>query len=110
MKKMILYHISEKNYDSNKLNMELVYSNKSIYGKGFYFSDSIDYIISYQNEENVPKIGENYSLSAFEIFYDEEKLEEFDVNLDYSNQNNISNAEEKVKPNGLKKNCKFSSK
>ena len=107
MKKMILYYFSENNYDSNKLNMELVYSNKSIYGKGFYFSDSIDYIISYQNEENAPKIGENFSLLAFEIFYDEEKLEEFDINLDYSSQNNISNTEEKIKPNGLKKIINF---
>ena len=103
MKKMVLYLLSEINPD--KLNMELKYSNKSTYGKGFYFSDSIDYIARYQNEENIPKIDEYFSLLAFEIFYDEEKLEEFDKNLsslDLS-QNNISNEVEKVEPNGLKK-------
>ena len=105
MEKMILYILSEINPDSNKLNMELKYSNKSTYGKGFYFSDSIDYIVRCQNEENIPKFDENFYLSAFEIFYDKEKLEEFDKNLSFldSNQNNISNEEEKVEPNGLKK-------
>ena len=103
MKIMILYHISKINSDSNILNMELEYSNKSIYGRGFYFSDSIDYIIRCQNNENIPKIGESFSLMACEIFYNEEKLKEFDINLSLSNssQNNISNELEKVESDGL---------
>jgi len=109
MKTMILYLLSEINIDSNKLNMELQYSNKSTYGKGFYFSDSIDNIIRFQNDENIPNIGENFSLLAFEIFYDEEKVEEFDkdLSLSYSAQNNISNQEDKVEPNGLRKITNF---
>ena len=110
MKKMILYHISEINADSNKLNMELEYSNKSIYGKGFYFSDSIDYILKCQNNGEIPEIGETFSLMACEIFYDEEKLKEFDINLSESgnsSQNSSSNDQNKVEPDGLikVKNC-----
>jgi len=110
MKKMILYHISEINADSNKLNMELEYSNKSIYGKGFYFSDSIDYILKCQNNGEIPEIGEIFSLMACEIFYDEEKLKEFDINLSESgnsSQNSSSNDQNKVEPDGLikVKNC-----
>ena len=109
MKKMILYHISQINSDSNKLNMELKYSNKSLYHNGYYFSDSIEYIIICQNNENIPEIGKSFSLMACEIFYDEEKLQEFDTNLSLSNssQNNISIVQEKVDPDGLIKfkNC-----
>jgi len=101
MKKMILYHISEINSDSDKLNMELAYSNKTFYHKGYYFSDSIDYILIYQNNENIPNIGESFSLMACEIFYDDEKLEDLDISLSNSSQNNISNEEAKIKPDGI---------
>ena len=103
MKTMKLYFLSEINYDSNKLNMKLEYSNKSTYGRGFYFSDSIDYIAKCQNNESIPKIGEYFSLIICEIFYDEEKLKEYDKNLSLSdsNQNNSSKDKEKVEPNGL---------
>ena len=103
MKKMILYFLSEIKSDFNKLNIELEYSNKSFYGKGFYFSNSIDYIIRYQNNENIPKIGDNFSLLVCEIFYDEEKLKEFDINssLSYSSQNSSLSEGEKVEPDGL---------
>ena len=109
MKKMILYLISEMNSDSNKLNMELKYSNKSFYYSGYYFSDSIDYAIICQNNQNIPEIGQSFPLIVCEIFYDEEKLKEFDTNLSLSNSslNNISIMQEKVEPDGLikVKNC-----
>ena len=103
MKKMILYHISEINSDSNKLNMELKYSNKSFSYRGYYFSDSIDYIIISQNNEHIPEIGKSFSLMACEIFYDEEKLKEFDINLSSSNSSHIyiSNELVEVEPDGL---------
>ena len=103
MKKMILYHISEINSDSNKLNMELKYSNKSFSYRGYYFSDSIDYIIICQNNEHIPEIGKSFSLMACEIFYDEEKLKEFDINLSSSNSSHIyiSNELVEVEPDGL---------
>jgi hypothetical protein len=105
MKTMKLYFLSEINYDSNKLNLKLEYSNKSTYGRGFYFSDSIDYIVRYQNNEKIPEKGETFSLIICEIFYDEEKLKESGKNfsLSDSNQNNSSKDKEKVEPNGLKK-------
>jgi hypothetical protein len=105
MKTMKLYFLSEINYDSNKLNMKLEYSNKSTYGRGFYFSDSIDYIVRCQNNESIPKIGECFSLIICEIFYDEEKLKEYDKNLSLSDLNQINSLKdkEKVEPNGLKK-------
>ena len=114
MKKMILYFLPEMNSDFNKLNMELKYSNKSIYGRGFYFSDSIDYIVRCLNRENIPKICDNFSLLVCEIFYDEKKLKEFDIYLSSSNssQNSSSSEEEKVEPNGLIKvnNCYLNDK
>jgi hypothetical protein len=105
MKTMKLYFLSEINYDSNKLNLKLEYSNKSTYGRGFYFSDSIDYIVRYQNNEKIPEKDETFSLIICEIFYDEEKLKESGKNfsLSDSNQNNSSKDKEKVEPNGLKK-------
>jgi hypothetical protein len=103
MKKMILYFLSEINPDFNILNIELNYSNKSIYGRGFYFSDSIDYIIRCQNDEKIPQIGDTFPLLVCEIFYDEEKLKEFDISLSLldSSQNSSSNEGEKVEPDGL---------
>ena len=101
MKKMMLYFLYEINYDSNKLNMKLEFSNKSVYGSGFYFSDSIEDILRCQNNEKFPEIGESFSLIICEIFYDEEKLREFNMNL--SSSDSIQNNKEKVEPNGLKK-------
>ena len=101
MKTMILYFLSEINNDSNQFNLKLEYSNKSTYGRGFYFSDSIDYIVKCQNNENNPKIGECFSLIICEIFYDEEKLKEDDKNLSLSAD--LNQDKEKVEPNGLKK-------
>jgi hypothetical protein len=101
MKKMMLYFLYEINYDSNKLNMKLEFSNKSVYGSGFYFSDSIEDILRCQNNEKFPEIGESFSLIICEIFYDEEKLREFNMNLSSSDSN--QNNKEKVEPNGLKK-------
>ena len=101
MKKMMLYFLYEINYDSNKLNMKLEFSNKSVYGSGFYFSDSIEDILRCQNKEKFPEIGESFSLIICEIFYDEEKLREFNMNLSSSDSN--QNNKEKVEPNGLKK-------
>jgi hypothetical protein len=105
MKKMILYFLSEINPDFNILNIELNYSNKSIYGRGFYFSDSIDYIIRCQNDEKIPQIGDAFPLLVCEIFYDEEKLKEYDINLSLSesSQNKGLNNQQKIEPNGLKK-------
>jgi hypothetical protein len=101
MKKMMLYFLYEINYDSNKLNMKLEFSNKSVYGSGFYFSDSIEHILRCQKNEKYPEIGESFSLIICEIFYDEEKLREFNMNLSSSDSN--QNNKEKVEPNGLKK-------
>ena len=101
MKKMMLYFLYEINYDSNKLDMKLEFSNKSVYGSGFYFSDSIEDILRCQNNEKFPEIGESFSLIICEIFYDEEKLREFNMNL--SSSDSIQNNKEKVEPNGLKK-------
>ena len=106
MKTMILYFLSEINNDSNQFNLKLEYSNKSTYGRGFYFSDSIDDIVRCQNNEIIPKIGECFSLIICEIFYDEEKLKEDDKNLSLSadlNQIISLKDKEKVEPNGLKK-------
>ena len=106
MKTMILYFLSEINNDSNQFNLKLEYSNKSTYGRGFYFSDSIDDIVRCQNNEIIPKIGECFSLIICEIFYDEEKLKEVDKNLSLSadlNQIISLKDKEKVEPNGLKK-------
>jgi len=99
MKKMKVYLLSKINFDFNNLNMQLEYSNESTFGRGFYFSDSIEYVLRYQKDD-VPKIDENFSLMICEIFYDEEKLKEFDKN---SSQNSSSEDKEKVEPNGLKK-------
>jgi len=99
MKKMKVYLLSEIYCDSNNLNIQLEYSNKSTFGRGFYFSDSIEYVLRYHNDD-VPKIGEYFSLMICEIFYDEEKLKEFDKN---TSQNSSSEDKEKVEPNGLKK-------
>ena len=101
MKKMMLYFLYEINYDSNKLNMKLEFSNKSVYGSGFYFSDSIEDILRCQNNEKFPEIGKFFHLIICEIFYDEEKLREFNMNLSSSDSN--QNNKEKVEPNGLKK-------
>ena len=98
MKKMKLYFLSKLNYISNK--MKLDFSNESNYGSGFYFSDSIDDIIRYQNKEIIPKTHESFSLIICEIFYDEEKLEKYDMDLSLSESN--QNIQEKVGPNGLK--------
>jgi len=109
MKKMILYFLSEINPDPNRLSVELLYSNKSIYGRGFYFSDSIDYIIRCQNDDKIPEINDTFPLLVCEIFYDEEKLKseqrEFDISfsLSDSSQNTSLNNQEKIEPNGLKK-------
>ena len=102
MKKMILYHFSKINPDSKDLRMELKYSDKSIYGKGIYFSDSIDYIGSiypYVNNSRIgkmPHVGETFSLMACEIFYDEDKFKE--INLSFTESNKISNSQNKEKP------------
>ena len=101
MKKMMLYFLYEINYDSNKLNMKLEFSNKSVYGRGFYFTDSIEDIIRCQNNDKFPEIGKFFHLIICEIFYDEEKLREFNMNL--SSSDSIQNNKEKVEPNGLKK-------
>ena len=107
MKKMILYFLSEIIPDPNKLSIELVYSSKSIYGKGFYFSDSIDNIIRCQNDDKIPKINDTFPLLVCEIFYDEKKLKQKELNkslsLSNSSQNNDLNNQEKIEPNGLKK-------
>ena len=107
MKKMILYFLSEINPDSNKLNIELEYSNKSINGIGFYFSDSIDYIIRSQNNEKTPQINDTFPLLVCEIFYDEEKLKQtdFDISLSLSDssQKNSLNNQDIIEPDGLKK-------
>ena len=101
MKKMMLYFLYEINYDSNKLDMKLEFSNKSVYGRGFYFTDSIEDIIRCQNNDKFPEIGKFFHLIICEIFYDEEKLREFNMNL--SSSDSIQNNKEKVEPNGLKK-------
>ena len=101
MKKMKLYFLYEINYDSNKLDMKLEFSNKSVYGRGFYFTDSIEDIIRCQNNDKFPEIGKFFHLIICEIFYDEEKLREFNMNL--SSSDSIQNNKEKVEPNGLKK-------
>ena len=107
MKKMILYFLSEINPDSNKLNIELEYSNKSINGIGFYFSDSIDYIVRSQNNEKTPQINDTFPLLVCEIFYDEEKLKQtdFDISLSLSDssQKNSLNNQDIIEPDGLKK-------
>ena len=66
---MILYFLSEINPDPYKLNIELEYSNKTIYDRGFNFSDSIDHIVRYQNDGEIPKIGDTFHMLVCEIFF-----------------------------------------
>ena len=67
---------------------------------GYHFYDSIDCLIRSQNNENIYKIGETFSLMVSEIFYDGEKLKEFNMNLSLSGQNN-SIEKEKVEQDGV---------
>ena len=108
MKKMILYHFSEINPNSENLNMELKYSDKSLYGKGIYFTDSIDYIGAFNpnlksNSKigKMPHIGETFSIIACEIFYDEDKFKE--INISCTESSRITNLydKEKVEPSGI---------
>ena len=108
MKKMILYHFSEINPHSKQLNMELKYSDKSIYGRGVYFSDSIDYVGSYYpySKDNskigkMPHIGDTFSLIACEIFYDEDKFKEINISCTESNKISNSQEKEKAEPSGI---------
>ena len=103
MKKMILYSLFEIEPNFNKLNMKLKYSHKLIYGKGYYFSDSIDYISSLKYNGNIPNIGETFSLMVCELFYDEKKLRRFKEKNPFKefNQNNNLSFQAKVESNGL---------
>ena len=108
MKKMILYHFSEINPNSKELSMELKYSDKPIYGKGVYFSDSIDYIGSYcpYSKDNskigkIPHCGDTFSLIACEIFYDEDKFKEINISYTESNKTSNSQDKEKAEPSGI---------
>ena len=104
MNKIILYHPIEIDHNSDKLNMKPKYIGKLTNGKkGFYFSDSIDYISSLKYNGNIPNIGETFSLMACEIFYDKEKLIKFiDKNLSKElNEDEILKIQDKSEPNGL---------
>ena len=104
MNKIILYHPIEIDHNSDKLNMKPKYIGKLTNGKkGFYFSDSIDYISSLKYNGNIPNIGETFSLMACEIFYDKEKLIKFiDKNLSKElNEDEILKIQDKAEPNGL---------
>ena len=103
MKKIILYHAIEIEPNSNKLNIKPKYIDKLIYDKGFYFSDSIDYISSLKYNGNIPNIGETFSLMACEIFYDQENLVKFkDKSLSKElNKDEFLKIQDKFEPNGL---------
>ena len=79
--KKILYHYVNTdpylNWDFNSLK----YSDKTSYGKGFYFSDNLDYLSMYSpyeksdlNYGKIMPVNSTFSCIASEIFYDKNKL------------------------------------
>ena len=111
MKKEIVYLTSNIEPISLINNDELQYSKKTCYGRGFYFTDNIDYLPSFIDNQNndfiygkIIPAKSYFSFIAAEIFYDEKKITKEDIEMDISNQNintnqNYNNI--KVEPNGL---------
>ena len=106
--KQILYH-STKIKPNSKMDIEwLQYSKKSLTGKGFYFSDNLDYIACFSNfekNENYGKIlpvNSTFSCIISEIFYDKNKQRILkDINLSENNLINIDYQYKNVEPNGI---------
>ena len=116
--KRILYHYSEINPINPITSDTLNYSENSYYGKGFYFSDMIDYIASFysmkKNDPNygkIPPYNSVFSFVASEIFYDQKKKSKytdllrsslFSSNSSYSSKEIQINIKNKVvEPNGI---------
>ena len=83
MIKTFLYRISNINPDSSIFIEQLKYPKKSKYGFGIIFSDLIDYIASYWNENKnmqgkIIPINKTFSLNAYEIFFDKNKYKKIE--------------------------------
>ena len=106
----ILYQKSKISPITGITNEILKYSKKTSYGKGFYFTDLIDYIPIYldldKNDLNFGKIipvNSTFSFIASEINYDENKYKEIeDINISIKELNNIEYQDKIVEPNGLR--------
>ena len=93
-RRKIVYCPTNINPIKNKNEDELNYFSENYYGKGFYFSDSIDFW-AFSLKENINMKDSIFSIAAFEIFYDDKKRQLIDDNNQNIYQNKI------VEPNGL---------
>ena len=74
--KKIVYYISNKNNNNMKIIDKLEYFKELNYGKGFYFTDNLDYISflpEYENQKIIP-VNNIFSCIVSEIFYDKNKI------------------------------------
>lgn len=110
VKRKIVYCPAKINPFTAQNEENLEYAKKNNYGKGFYFLDSIDNILSYYELENngstVEKIIPQdfiFSVYAIEIFYDSSKVNIFEEDKNLYNQilNNCNLKEKTVEKNGL---------
>ena len=105
--KKILYFNIKTNGGFNSLE----YSKKTFYGKGFYFTDNLDYLSIYLpyekgdfNYGKIIPINSSFTCIASEIFYDKNKLKfAKDINLFMSKSINdvLYLQDEKPGPNGI---------
>ena len=112
MKTKIVYHTSKITPFSNIISSELNYSKKTCYGKGYNFTDIIDYIPCYLDKEKndinygkIINVNKTFSFIASEIFYDEKKINNIEniqsLYISIQESNNFNYSDKKVEPNGI---------
>ena len=112
MCRKIVYQSSKISPFSNILSDKLEYSKRTLYGKGFYFSDMIDFIPTYLDKEKkdleygkIIPVNNTFSLIASEIFYEEKKLNSIEYiqypNMSIQESNGVYYSDKKVEPNGI---------
>ena len=80
-KEKILFHGTNVEAGISIVSSQFFDARTHLFGKGVYFTDSLDYVyyyageIHYGNIGQIPEIGSPYSFVASEIYYDNTKLE-----------------------------------
>ena len=112
MCRKIVYQSSKISPFLNILSDKLEYSKRTLYGKGFYFSDMIDFIPTYLDKEKnnseygkIIPVNKTFSFIASEIFYEEKKLNSIEYiqypNMSIQESNDVYYSNKNVEPNGI---------
>jgi hypothetical protein len=87
--KKILYYGTKIDYAIKILCSQFRETRNYVFGKGVYFTDSLDYIILFSREKlenfsKIPNVGDYFTFVASEVYYDKTKIETV---YDYSLRN-----------------------